>query len=384
MPISVRGRTLAALAALAIATAGCGASTTPSPAPTPTPTVAPTPTPVDVGAVFLEQLTGAQAGSLPVTGTASFGGVEAAITGAFESSGADDSASTMTFDVAGSKQVSESIRIGTQKWSRDNGGVWILDPKPADSTKSLMAYLKTLTTLDDKGVETKDGRELHHLVAPAGAELTAETMGLDPSIQDADIQVDFWAEEDGTPAVMSIAVAWSQASGATTVPVEMAMDVDLAGFGTPVTIEAPADAWTGFTSTRFGYSMAYADGWSVSEEDGLDVYSLDGQPYVYVSPQDVPADYTLERFHEELLAYYKAKDIVAEPTADEDYVLDGSPARALTYLATNAAGTDIFVVDVISVHDGTGWEVYLAQGQVDMEESRSFFDTMVSTFSFEG
>jgi len=381
---SRRSRAIAMLGVLALVAAACGGGTTPTPVPTPvpTPTASPTPTPVDVAAVFLAQVT-ETSGRLPVTGTAMFGETEAAITGMFESSGADDSASTMTIDVGGSTQTTDSIRLATKRWSRQDGGVWVLDPEPADTAKGLGTWLKSLTTLEDEGVETKSGRQLHHL-APSSAEaLTPEALGLDTSIKDAVITVDLWAEDDGTPAIMSINVAWSQASGTTTVPVEMAIDVDLSGLGTPVAIAAPEDAWTGFTSERFGYSMAYDQGWSVSEENGMDVYSLDDTPYVYVSPQELAPGYTLDRFRDELVAYYEEKDIKASPDADEDYGVGGLPARVLTYRFTNTSGTPVYLVDAVTVQDTTGWEIYLAQAQDGEEEARAFFDTMLATFSFE-
>jgi hypothetical protein len=384
MPVPLTRRVSALLGMLAIVAAGCGAAATPTPAPTPapTPTAAPTPTPVDIAAAFLAEVT-ATSGRLPVTGTATFGGTEAALTGLFESSGADDSASTMTLDIGGSTQTTESIRIGTQKWSRQDGGVWILDPEPADSTKSLGAWLRGLTMLEDEGVETKDGRQLHHLVPSAAEALTPEAMGLDPSIQDAVITVDFWAEDDGTPAIMSITVTWNQASGTTTVPVEMTMDVDLGGLGQPAAIAPPEEAWTGFTSTRFGYSMAYAPGWSAREDNGMDVYLMDDTPYFYVTPQDLAPGYTLERFRDELVAYYQAEDIKASPDADEEYQVGGIPARVLTYRFTNTSGTPVYLVDAVTVQGTTGWEIYLAQEQTGEEEARAFFDTMLATFSFE-
>ena len=383
MPSPLPRRVLVVLGALAVVAAACGASATPTPVPTPTaaPTAAPTPTPVDVGAAFLAQVTDTS-GRMPVTGTATFGGTEAAISGRFESTGADDSASTMTIDVGGSTQTTESIRIGTKKWSRQDGGVWVLDPEPADTAKGLATWLKSLTTLDDRGVETKDGRQLHHL-APASAEaLTPEALGLDPSIKDAVIAVDLWAEDDGTPAIMSITVTWSQASGTTTVPVEMAMDIDLSGLGAAATVTAPEDAWTGFASKRFGYSMAYAPGWSVREDDGTDVYLMDGTPYVYVSPQDVASGYTLERFRDELVAYYEKQDIKASPDADEESEVGGLAARVLTYHFTNSSGNPVYLVDAVTVRDTTGWEIYLAQSQAGEEDARAFFDTMLGTFSF--
>lgn len=383
MAVSRRGRVIAVIGALAIVAAGCGAAATPTPAPTPipTPTAAPTPTPVDVGAAFLAKLKAAKAGRLQATGSATFGGIAATITGMFESSGADDSASTMTIDIGGTKQTTDSIRIGTKQWSRKDGSVWILDPKPADPSKGLNAYLNTLTTLEDKGVETKGTQQLHHLVPPAAAAITPAAIGLDPSIKDAVTTVDFWAKADGSPAVMSLGVKWSQAAGTTSVPIDMTLDVDLTGFGTPATVTAPDGAWTGFTSTRFGYSMAYGQGWSVTEGDGVDQYLMDGTPYVYVVPQDA-AGYSLDQLHKELLAYYEKKDVVAKPDADEAYTLGGSPARIMTFHFKNASGEKLLLVDAITMHGNKGWEVYLLQAATGEAEARTYLDTMLSTFSF--
>jgi len=382
MPTTRRLQVLALLAAAVIVGAGCGASATPAPTPTPAPTAAPTPTPVDVAAAFLAELAAAESGRLPFTGQATIGEAEATLAGTLELAGSDTT-STFTFDLGGVWTTQEAVRIGTKRWAREDDGPWVLDPEPADPAKTASAYLATLTSVEETGVETKGSKELHHLVPPASQALTPEMFGLDPSIEDASVTVDFWAEEDGTPAVWTLGASWTQGSGASAVPIKMTMDVDLSGLGAAVTIQPPTDAWTGFTSTRFDYSMAYAPGWSVSEEDGTDVYSLEGQPYIYVAHQDLEGDYSLDRFHDEIVAYYKEKDIGAAPDADEAYSLDGVPARVLTYHFTNASDVKVFVVDAITAREGTGWEVYLAQEQVEEESSRAFFDTMVSTFSFE-
>ena len=368
------------VATLALVAGGCGAAATPTPAPTPVPTTAPTPTPIDVGAVFVEQVAAAESAVMPFTGTAAIGEVEAALSGTLGLSG-EDTTSTFTMDIGGAKQTQEGVRIGTQRWAREGGGPWVLDPEPADPAKTMSAYLTGLTSVEDKGVETKAGRELHHLVPPASSQPSPEVFGLPSSVKDATITVDFWAEADGTPAIWTIAASWTQGDASS--PMTLTMDVDLAGLGTALTISPPADAWTGFASKRFGYSMAYAPGWSVEEQEGVDTYLLEGTPYIYVSPQDLAAGYTLDRFHDDLVAYYEANDLKATPVADEDYAIDGNPARVLTYRFTNTSGTAVFLVDAITVHDGTGWEIYLAQEQSGEEEARAFFDSMVSTFSFE-
>ena len=380
---SPRGRALALVGVFSIAVAGCGSAATPTPAPTPAPTItpAPTATPVGVAEEFLARLQGARSGSLALSGQATIGDVAAALGGSIEIAGSD-SATTMTLDVEGTKQTTETIRVGTQRWSRDNGGPWVLDPDPADRSKSLSGYLATLTSLEDKGVEAKGGRQLHHLVPPATAALSPEALGLDPSIKDASVTADFWARDDGTPAIWTVGATWSQGTGSTAVPAELLVDIDLAGLGVGATVAAPVDAWTGFRSTRFGYSMARDPGWTVTEAQGADQYLLDGTPYVYVVAQDA-AGYTLDRFHDELVAYYAANDVVAKPDADVDYAVDGTAARSLTYHFTNDAGDALLLIDVLTVHGGKGWEIYLVKGGGGEDQARALLDTMVSTFSFE-
>jgi hypothetical protein len=239
-----------------------------------------------------------------------------------------------------------------------------------------------LIRLENRGVESKAGSELHHLVPPAIVSLSPEAIGIsDPAIlANATVGMDFWAEADGTPAIWSIAVDWSQANGGTTVDFQMAMDLDLAGLGATATVEAPEDAWERYTSTRFGYSMAHPPGWTVEEQDGGDSYLVEGTPYVTVAPQSVPG-YTLERFKSELLASYQ-EQLKTAPDGEREMTIGGQPGWFLTYHFENADGDQVYVADGLTVAGDMGWEIFLTElAGVEAQDTPVFLD-MLSTVTF--
>jgi hypothetical protein len=379
---------LALGAALVVSLLGCGGGATPTPVPTPVPTTAPTAeltpeptsTPAAVGDVFLARVLAARTGVLAISGTLTSGTVAVPISGTLKIAGSD-SQSTMTLEVPGDTQTTESIHVGTAEWNRSSGGPWVANPEPADRSKSLSAFLRTLTTLEDRGSEMRDGRQLHRLVPPPSVSVSPDALGFtDPGVLDATVAVTFWSEDDGTPAAWSFALTWTQVDGAASVPASLALDLDLSGLGRPATVEAPADAWERFTSTSLGYSMAHPAGWTVSEGDGRDVYKVDGTPYVTVAPQGLPG-HTLDKFRSELIAANQ-QDLKAKPETDEAIVLDGQPGRLLTYHFTNADGVDVYLVDAIAMNGDTGWEIYFTQRAGSEKEDTPVFRAMLSTFAF--
>jgi hypothetical protein len=371
---------LAALLVASLLVAACGGAVTPTPAPAVEPTPAPTATPaaVDVAEVFVTTLLAAQTGRLPVSGTVTFGTTEATLSGGLQIAG-QDSSTTLTIDVSGARQTQDSVRIGTQRWTREDPGPWVLDPDPADPEQGLAAFLSTLTALEDQGVATKDGRELHRLLPPAGTAVTPEALGLDPSIENADVSLEFWAEPDGTPAIWSVGVGWTQAAPDGSTPIEFVMDVDLAGLGEPVALEPPADAWTRFVSSRLGYSIAHPADWRVVEDDGQDVLARGEEAFIYVAPQSAPGQ-TLDRFTEELVAYYE-RELGAVFDTNEASTLGGKPARFVTGHFESDQGR-LFLADTIAMRGDTGWEVYLLNQAGTEETDLEALALFLGTFEF--
>jgi hypothetical protein len=165
-------------------------------------------------------------------------------------------------------------------------------------------------------------------------------------------------------------------SGTTTIPVQMTLDLDLAGLGRAATVVAPEDPWTRFTSTRLGTDgpSRRLDGSRMAPATIL----IDGTPYVTVSPQSLPG-YTLERFASELIASYK-KQAKVEPETNEAMVLGGQPGRFLTYHVANEDGVKVYLADAITVADGTGWEVIFMEQAGSEKDDTPIFQAMLSTF----
>lgn len=377
---------VAVAGALALSLAACGGGATPTPAPTPVPTAAatptPTPTPAAAGVAteFLARLLAAQTGVMAISGTITVDTTEVPISGTITISGLD-SQSRLTLEAPGASQTQDSIRVGTQQWNRSADGPWVLNPKPNDRTKSLSAFLQTLTALEDKGVATKGSRQLHRLVPPASVTISAEALGFNsPGVQDAEVAMEFWAEDDGTPAAWSFDVAWNQAGGTTTVPARLVMDFDLGGLGKPATVDAPENAWERFVSERFAYSMAHPAGWTVTEADGEDSYLVDGTPYITVSPSSL-AGYTLERYVQELLALYE-EQVGAKPETNEEIVLGGEPARFITYHFKNDQGAEVYVAEAIAMRGDVGWDIFLTELAGAEADDTPVFVAMLSTFAF--
>jgi len=391
MPPDRGARPLAARAALSLAAAlivaACGgatASVEPSvtPAPTPAPTTAPTPspTPIDVSAAFVKRmvLPGFSA-TATLTGTLTIGPVKGDISGTAAFSG-NDSSTSMSITAGTYKQDTASVHIGSSSWSRKSPGPWLDDPKqPAGSTdKSLSTILRSLVSVTDLGVETHAGKQLHHLRSTSGNEIPGAAFGLDSaSAKDAKFTLDFYATDDGSPAVMAIAGDWTQVSGATSVPTAMTFDIVLSDVGTPQTIAPPADVWVRYTSKDFGYTMAHPADWTVTSSKTEDTYAIDGQGYVYVATQ--PFKGSTAKFVTALEASYK-KQLGQVPKSETPTTLGGQPAVRLLYEYKDKTGQDVTIADDVISRDGTGWEVLMATGGGAADVG--VFDQFVSTFAF--
>ncbi len=93
------------------------------------------------------------------------------------------------------------------RWTLVRGGV------PGRRDRSRQRVLRSIKTVEDTGIETKNGRKLHHLVATDVA-LPPAVLGLtDKTIKDVTGTLDFWVSDDGMPQVVAATGRWTQASG---------------------------------------------------------------------------------------------------------------------------------------------------------------------------
>jgi hypothetical protein len=369
-----------------MAVTACGdPKVTPTPAPTSVPTIAPSapptpsPSPADVTADFIRIIAAPDfSASADISGTASFGAAAGTLTGDATFAGPDSSLS-MTIAVGGATQQTQSVSIGSKNWNRDSPGPWLAAPDADSSQGSLSGTLEAIASVEDLGVVAKDGRSLHHLQSKGGGTISPATIGFGvEGATDAAFAMDFFATDDGTPAIMGIQGSWTQTENGTVVPIALDFEFALSGVGTPHTVSPPTDVWTVNASKTFGYTMAHPADWTVEPSKTEDAYAIDGQPYVYVAPQKLDTGLTVEDFVASLLDFYK--DDFGQPTSQVAASLGGQAGYRLIYAFTNDQGQDVTFVDDVTVRGRTGWEVFLvtAGGTEDIP----VFDQFVATFAF--
>jgi hypothetical protein len=310
-------------------------------------------------------------------GTLTIGAVDGQIAGDGAFSGADSRLS-QTITAGTFKQETESVTVNGTSWSRKSPGPWLEDPKKPASSNSLSEILRTLVGVTDLGLETRGGKPLHHLQMAGGGAVPAAAIGIDaPTAKNGKATLDFYATEDGSPAVMAISGSWTQVSGTVEVPCTMAFDITFSAVGTPQTIDPPTDVWERYTSKNLGYTMAHPSDWTVQTTKKEDTYVLNDQGYVYVAK--TPFSGTQAKFVAALKASYKTQLGVA-PASETASTLGGEPAVRLIYEYTNDSGQDVTIADDVISRKGTGWEVFIATG--GGTEDIDVFDQFVATFQF--
>jgi hypothetical protein len=380
------GLPLTLVAVVTILAAACGdPNGTPTPAPTPIPTVTPSapptpsPTPADVSADFVRIIAAPDfSARADIDGTVSFGTAAGQLTGDAIFAG-PSSRLTMTIDLGGTTEQTESVSIGAKHWDRDSPGPWLAGPDVDPSQGSLSGMLETIASAEDLGVVDKDGRQLHHLRPTGGGSISPAAIGFDlEGATDVAFTMDFFATDDGTPAIIGINGSWTQTEGDAAVPIDIDFEFALSEVGTPHAVSPPDDVWTVNRSKAFAYTMAHPPTWTVESSKTEDAYAIDGQPYVYVAPQKLAKSLSVSEFVASLQEFYQ--DDFGKPTSQVATTVGGQPGVRLVYEFTNDQGQDVTFVDDITVRGRTGWEVFLvtAGGAEDIP----IFDQFVATFAF--
>jgi DcrB-like protein len=249
--------------------------------PTPRPSVQPSPK-IDVVAAFQKEM--ASLGQLDgtVAGTMTAGAVDVSVMGTLQSRGSD-SHQLFTITGAGKTQTTETISIGGTTYTR-RGEVWFAAPKKVDPSAADMsaAIARSVAELTDLGPTTKDGRMLNRLAPPAGTTIPMAAFGgASPGSSNAELTIEFYAEPDGTPAIIALDGTWTQDVGATDQPASMHLDFTLADHASIAAIQAPSPIWVTKASKRLAYTMSYPSGWDVEparKTSGADYYyGLDGE-----------------------------------------------------------------------------------------------------------
>ena len=197
-----------------LTSAGVFAEPTLAPTPTPTPTPTPSPTPMSTLDSFEAkvassnfQAQGPVVGSIAVNTI--FGSTSGSITGTFKVNGADSDVS-IAWKVLGITSTNDSIVVGDRAYSRSNGGQWTQGPA---SGKTLQGFVGSGIVLTDEGVEAKFGNQLHRLTVANMTGVDLSAFGITAGAGQENLTVSglsFWAEDDGTPAGLTIEASLDQ------------------------------------------------------------------------------------------------------------------------------------------------------------------------------
>jgi hypothetical protein len=377
-----RWSVLVAFIALVAAACGGGAVSAPPTTPAASPTVAPSPTatPIDVAAAFRKIVTDpAFAGRWEIDATIEMG-ITVGMTGTIEGAGSD-SHSTTTIDVAGTKTTQESISVGGKSWKRTVPGPWLEAPASSSSSESsLGAWLKKLATIEDAGVETRDGVKLHHLRATGGSDIPPEAIGIDPAqFKNAKLSIEMYALDDGTPALFVIDGKWVQKVNAQDITVEFTMDMKAKDVGKTIKVSAPDDVWTPFTS-KLGYAASRPDGADLASTADGDSLTIDGQDWLFVGRYDAKG-MSATGFRDAILKSYKEQG--AEPReAPVATKVAGGEAFEIAFAGQSSAGVDVVVLDVVFVHGEKGWEISFVTDPAHEAADRADLAAFLTTFAF--
>jgi len=369
-------------------TPGPSASSTPTPtrspaAATATPTASPTPR-VDAARTFLAILSSRTfAATAKITGELTVGSATFPVSGTYDVRGADNRQS-FTIAVPGASQATQSMTVGGVAYVMHDG-LWFVKPAaPAGSTSNadLASSLRSLLDLVDTGTVTRGGRTLHHLEPRGDASIPLSAIGASDPTGDGVVALDFYAEEDGTPVVMTIAATWTQPSGKTTQRASMTVDYTFSNVGGQIVIAAPQQVWATFKSKRFGYSTAYPVDWEAKQSprktqpDTIISYEETG----FVGIRTPTGGYSLNSLTSGYITWLKRTGSKVSVTSNNATTLDGAKARKLEWTGIYD-GSRAWHVDVVVVR---GKYVYVFD-YVSLSKlsdgDRALFDGFVSSMA---
>jgi hypothetical protein len=177
-----------------------------------------------------------------VTGTVAaslfIGSSSGPVTGTFKVKGGDSEAS-ISSKILGTTITYDSIVVGDWSYSRTNGGQWARSPS---SGKTLQGFVSSGIFLTDEGVQTKFGRQLHHLTVANISGVDPSAFGITAGADQENLKLEslsFWAADDGTPAGLSLQASFDQKIFGTRSHEIVTLDISIDALS-GVTITAPA------------------------------------------------------------------------------------------------------------------------------------------------
>ena len=295
---------------------------------------------LDVVAAFRAEMASMQALDTSIDGTVTVGATTVPVKGSLLSRGAD-SHQTFTISANGKTQTTETIALGGTTYTR-RGEVWFATPTKSDPSASDMgaAFERSMAGLTDLGPTSINGRTLHRMAPPPGTTIPMSSFSAAPGSSDGVMTVEFYAEADGTPAIIAVDATWTQKVAKTDTPASMHLDMVLADGGTPPTIEPPSPIWVTKPSKRLAYTLAYPSDWDAdlaSKPSGTDYYyGLDGEAIAVTRTKKCQC--TLNAVATELVRYQRQHTKAFKAIKNTTARVGGLRARRIESRGTYAGG----------------------------------------------
>ena len=263
-------------------------------------------------------------------------------------------------------------------------GPWFEAAFPAAGS-DLASVLRSVQVVADQGIETKNGRQLHHLVA-TGTLLPPAVLGLtDASITAVTGTLEFWVTDDGTPQVIGATGAWTQQSGDDpAAPATLDAEFVVASGGM-VVVTAPDMLWTQMKSSRLHCAMAYPTDWDYQKGSGKkwDYFQSPDVDYVGVHSASSQG-YSLNTIVSAFIRYEPRSSGISKfkVASNKPAKLAGVSARRLEY-RERYKGDTYYIIEVVSVRKGRLYDIEYVSFDKLTDADRALFDQFLATFQFK-
>jgi len=285
----------------------------------------------------------------------------------------------MAIAVGTSTSITETIHLAGRGYTKQGDGPWFQDSKAPVAGKDLGSFLKGVTALRDTGTETRHGALVHRLELPAGTVIDPAAVGFtDPSMKSPVVSIVFYADETGKPISLLLNVSWSQASGATTIPASMALELRFTA--SSPSFHAPANVWGRFPSTRFHYAMARPADWNVSTSlKQADRFASPNEAFVLVDRVTTPSGTILNDAAKGEIAGARSSGFTL--VTNQAITLGGQQGRILTFRG-KVSGTAYVMYVAVTLKAGYGYEAFWFSPKGHDATDLALYRQMLATFTF--
>ena len=115
-----------------------------------------------------------------------------------------DASSSLTDKILDVTKTKDEVMLGKTTYTRENGGAWTKRARVPGDTAGTPEMLWPTQAMNDAGLETRNGVQLHRIEASDTTALAAALQGSGTGTQ-SKVTLVFWVTDEGTPAAFQVA-----------------------------------------------------------------------------------------------------------------------------------------------------------------------------------